>query len=308
MRIIVTGGFGDLGSRVAREAGRRGHDVEAVSRRTGLDLATGVGLVAALHGAEVVVNCADDPRRGDVVTVGGTRSLAEAASAAQAPVHLVHISIVGIDDFPMAYYRRKLAAEAALAASGAAVTVLRATQFHSLAATFARSLTRGGLTLQIGGMAFQSVDIDWVAAELVDLAEAPRPTRYHRAPDIAGPEVLSVAQIAGSPTVESRFASFGCRHRSVRYAPSGGVRTSPRPGRAAPGAARSPTGWPSSPRPAKGDDRPVRTAASTTADPVDPADTINLASSQPGMPPGTNPAASTGQRPCVRQRAAEPST
>ena len=198
MRIIVTGGFGDLGSRVAREAGRRGHDVEAVSRRTGLDLATGVGLVAALHGAEVVVNCADDPRRGDVVTVGGTRRLAEAASAAQAPVHLVHISIVGIDDFPMAYYRRKLAAEAALAASGAAVTVLRATQFHSLAATFARSLTRGGLTLQIGGMAFQSVDIDWVAAELVDLAEAPRPTRYHRAPDIAGPEVLSVAQIAGS--------------------------------------------------------------------------------------------------------------
>ncbi len=198
MRIIVTGGFGDLGSRVAREAGRRGHDVKPVSRRTGIDLATGVGLVAALQGVQVVVNCADDPRRGDVVTVAGTRRLAEAACAAQAPVHLVHISIVGIDDFPMAYYRRKLAAEAGLAASGAAVTVLRATQFHSLAATFARSLTRGGLTFQVGGMAFQPVDTDWVAAQLLDLAEAPRPTHYRRAPDIAGPEVLSVAQIAAS--------------------------------------------------------------------------------------------------------------
>ncbi|MEO5744145.1 MAG: hypothetical protein ABIQ53_06075 [Terracoccus sp.] len=45
-------------------------------------------------------------------------------------------------------------------------------------------------------MAFQPVDTDWVAEQLLDLAEAPRPTRYRRAPDIAGPEVLSVAQIA----------------------------------------------------------------------------------------------------------------
>lgn len=198
----MAGGFGDLGSRVAREADRRGHDVEPVSRRTGTDLATGEGLAGALRGAEVVVNCADDPRRGDAVTVAGTRRLAEAvhaihaAHAAQTPVHLVHISIVGIDDFPMAYYRRKLAAEAALAASGAAVTVLRATQFHSLAATFARSLTRGGLTFQVAGMAFQPVDTDWVATQLLDLAEAPRPTGYRRAPDVAGPEVLTVAQLA----------------------------------------------------------------------------------------------------------------
>lgn len=196
MRIIVTGGFGDLGSRVAREASLRGHDAVPVSRRTGLDLTTGAGLVMALRGADVVVNCADDPRRGAAVTVDGSRRLAEAASAAGAPVHLVHISIVGIDDFPMAYYRRKLAAEQALSASGACVTVLRATQFHSLAAFFARALTRGGVTFQVGRMAFQPVDTDWVAAQLVDLAEAPRPAGYVRAGDIAGPEVLTVAQLA----------------------------------------------------------------------------------------------------------------
>lgn len=196
MRIIVTGGFGDLGARVAREASLRGHDVVPVSRRTGVDLTTGAGLVAALRGAEVVVNCADDPRQGDAVTVDGSRRLAEAIYAAAAPVHLVHISIVGIDDFPMAYYRRKLAAERALAASGASVTVLRATQFHSLAAFFARTLTRGGFTLQVGHMAFQPVDTDWVAAQLLDRAEAPRPTGYVRADDIAGPEVLTVAQLA----------------------------------------------------------------------------------------------------------------
>ena len=130
------------------------------------------------------------------MTVDGTRRLAEAARSTQTPMHLVHISIVGIDDFPMAYYRRKLAAEQSLAASGAAVTVLRATQFHSLAAFFARSLTRGGLTFRFGDMAFQPVDTDWVATQLVEHAERPRPTGYRRAGDIAGPDVLTVAQLA----------------------------------------------------------------------------------------------------------------
>ena len=127
----MTGGSGDLGSRVVSESVRRGHDVLAVSRRTGVDLTTGAGLEAALSGADAVVNCADDPAQGDAVTVGGARWLAEAAGSAVTPVHLVHISIVGIDDFPMAYYQRKLRAEQVLAASGAPVTVLRATQFHS---------------------------------------------------------------------------------------------------------------------------------------------------------------------------------
>lgn len=196
MRIVVTGGSGDLGSTVVGEAARRGHDVLAVSRRTGVDLTTGAGLEAALSGAGAVVNCADDAQQGEAVTVDGARRLAEAACTAVTPVHLVHISIVGIDDFPMAYFERKQRAEEALAESGAPVTVLRATQFHSLAAFFARSLTRGGLTFRVGKMAFQPVDTGWVAAQLVDLAEGPSPTGYLRATDIAGPDVLTVGQLA----------------------------------------------------------------------------------------------------------------
>lgn len=163
------------------ECVRRGHDVLAVSRRTGVDLSTGAGLEAALSGAGAVVNCADDTAQGDAVTVDGARRLAEAANSAATPVHLVHISIVGIDDFPMAYYQRKWRAEQALATSGAAVTVMRTTQFHSLAAFFARSLTRAGVTFRVGNMAFQPVDSHWVAAQLVDLCEGPSPTGYCRA-------------------------------------------------------------------------------------------------------------------------------
>lgn len=173
---------------------RRGHEAVPVSRRTGVDLSSGAGLDAALRGADVVVHCADDTSAGDAVTVYGTRRLAEAAAAGG--LHLVHISIVGIDEVPMRYYQRKLRAEQAIAAAGGPATVLRATQFHSLAAFFARVLTFGPVALTFGDLAFQPVDTDHVAIRLTDLALGSRPPAYARAADLAGPDVLTVGKLA----------------------------------------------------------------------------------------------------------------
>jgi uncharacterized protein YbjT (DUF2867 family) len=119
-----------------------------------------------------------------------------ADAAAARGVHLVHISIVGIDRLPLGYYRRKLRAEQGIAGAGGPATVLRATQFHSLAAFFGRSLTKGPVTFAIRDMAFQPVDTDFVAARLADLALGARPAAYARATDLAGPEVLDVGEIA----------------------------------------------------------------------------------------------------------------
>ncbi|CAN7303101.1 sugar nucleotide-binding protein [Terrabacter sp. LjRoot27] len=231
MRIVVTGGAGDLGSRVVREVTARGHQAVPASRRTGVDLATGDGLEAVLAGADAVVHCADDTSRGDTVTVYGTRRLADAA--ADLGVHLVHISIVGIDEHPLAYYRRKLRAEQGIEAAGGAASVLRATQFHSLAAFFARKLSVGPVTLTIGDMALQPVDTDFVAGRLVDLALGARPTAYARATDVAGPDVLTVGELAGLLRAH-RGAS---RSKVVRLPAVGGVmkafaerRTVPFPG------------------------------------------------------------------------------
>jgi len=194
MRIVVTGGAGDLGSRVVREVVARGHQAVPASRRTGVDLTTGEGLEAVLAGADAVVHCADDTSRGDTVTVYGTRRLADAA--AEHGVHLVHISIVGIDEHPLAYYRRKLRAEQGIEDAGGAASVLRATQFHSLAAFFARKLSAGQIAVTIGDMALQPVDTDFVATRLADLALGARPTAYARATDVAGPDVLTVGEVA----------------------------------------------------------------------------------------------------------------
>lgn len=188
MRIVVLGGSGDLGARVVKKLGTGDHDVLAASRRTGVDLRTGDGLVAALDGADAVVHVATDAKRAKGVDVGGTRRVVELLHDLNQRPHVVAVSIVGCDKVPFPYYRAKLATEQVLVSSGLPATVQRATQFHALAALMATRI--GPLAASVRGLRFQPVDIDWVAAVLAELAVGPAPEGPRRAEDLAGPEVL----------------------------------------------------------------------------------------------------------------------
>jgi len=53
---------------------------------------------------------------------------------ARASAHLVFVSIIGIDEIPLPYYRAKLAAERLITAGPVPWTVFRTTQFHQLVA------------------------------------------------------------------------------------------------------------------------------------------------------------------------------
>ena len=197
MRIVVVGGLGDLGLRVVRELADRGHAVSSASRRTGVDLRTGAGLRDAFAGVDAVVHCATDPTRSRAVDVAGTRLLVDAVTqeglrrSAPAP-HVVSVSIVGCDRVPYGYYRSKMASEQVLEHSGIPATVVRATQFHALAAFMAKLLRLGPLGLSVGDLRLQPVDIDWVAARLADHAEGPSPAGLARATDLAGPAASSL--------------------------------------------------------------------------------------------------------------------
>ena len=61
MKIVVIGGRGLIGSKVATKLSAQGHDVLAASRRSGVDSLTGEGLADAFAGADVVVDVADSP-------------------------------------------------------------------------------------------------------------------------------------------------------------------------------------------------------------------------------------------------------
>ena len=61
MKIVVIGGTGLIGTKLAKNLSERGHDVLPASPNTGVNTITREGLAKALHGAEVVVDVANAP-------------------------------------------------------------------------------------------------------------------------------------------------------------------------------------------------------------------------------------------------------
>ena len=195
MRIVVLGGTGLLGAEVVRRLEAHGVTVTAASRRTGVDLATGAGLESALQRVDCVVHAAVHSLRHRTVNLDGTRRMIKILVDRPTPPHVIYPSIVGCDRSPLRYYRAKYASEMVLERSKLPVSVLRATQFHTLIAGIARTATTGPLAWAPRGMSFQPCDHHWIAAELADLALGPAPSGYDRVADRAGPERVSLAEV-----------------------------------------------------------------------------------------------------------------
>jgi uncharacterized protein YbjT (DUF2867 family) len=222
--VLVTGGTGMLGRRVVRALTADGHSVRSLSRSPAeppvpgadvsiADLSTGAGLTEAVAGTTAIVHCATDPRSSQVVDVDGTDRLLEAARSSARP-RIIYISIVGVDRIPTTYYRSKLAAEEAIERSGLPWTILRTTQFHQFALDILERIVKLPLVPVPRGWRIQPIDVDEVARRLAD-AGASEPAG--RLPDVGGPEVWSVADLA-----RDRLRGLG-RHRPVLEVPVPGA-------------------------------------------------------------------------------------
>lgn len=200
--ILVTGGTGRLGRAVVRRLSQGGHQIRILSRRAGPadpdagnrrmvgDLVTGQGLSAAVAGVQTIVHCATTNGRRDVTA---TQNLVDAARSAGRSPHLLYVSIVGIDEIPLPYYRSKLAAERVVAESGLGWTVQRTTQFHNLVAGFFGWQRRMPVTLTLKHFRFQPIDTRDVARRLAELvADGPA----GRVPGLGGPDVASMSEFA----------------------------------------------------------------------------------------------------------------
>ena len=197
------GGTGVLGRLVVAELARRGDEVATLSRShrasalpSGVahrraDLATGEGLGEGLDGVEVVVDASNALGKAQEVLVEGSKRLLRAEAEAGVRHH-VAVSIVGCDRVPIAYYRAKVAQEKAVESGAVPWSLLRATQFHPLL-DWAFGRVARFRVLPTGVARLQPVDPVVVAKRLADAAHAEPAGRL---PDLAGPEVLTLTELA----------------------------------------------------------------------------------------------------------------
>lgn len=191
--ILVTGGTGTLGVPTVDALRRAGHTVRVFSRNPGDgrvigDLRSGAGLTAALDGVDTVLHLATSSGSGDEEAAAHLLAAAERSGIR----HVVYISIVGIDEIPLGYYRTKLAVERMIEASPVPHTILRATQFHELITTLF-TVQRPSPWLFVPRVGFQSISTHDVAARLTELVDQ---DAAGRVPDIGGPERLNADEYA----------------------------------------------------------------------------------------------------------------
>jgi uncharacterized protein YbjT (DUF2867 family) len=196
MKIVVIGGTGLIGTKVAGKLRQKGHEVVPAAPRTGVNTITGEGLDNALSDAEIVVDVADSPSFEDCAalkffeTSGRNLLAAEAAANVR---HHVALSIVGTDRLSeRGYFRAKLVQENLIRASKIPYTILRATQFFEFVGGIVASSSDGQI-VRLSPALFQPVASDDVAAALTDVTLA---APINGVVELAGPERFSFDEFA----------------------------------------------------------------------------------------------------------------
>jgi uncharacterized protein YbjT (DUF2867 family) len=199
--VLVTGGTGTLGrltTPLLRDAGfkvrvlsRSRHEaVDGIEYAVG-NLTTGEGIEAAVTGVDTIVHLAGDSKGDDEKA----RTLVNAVAATGGKPHLVYISVVGADQESFAYFGFKRGAEQVIADSGLPWTTVRATQFHDLVLTLAKTLAKLPIVPVPTGFKVQPIDARDVATRLVELAQG-EPAGL--VDDIAGPKIYTLKEIISS--------------------------------------------------------------------------------------------------------------
>ena len=195
MKIVIIGGTGLIGSKLAEKLRSLGNEVNAASPASGVNTITGEGLAEALSGTEVVVDVANSPSFEDKAvleffeTSGRNLLAAEAVAGVK---HHVALSVVGTDRLQESgYFRAKQAQENLIKKSGIPYTIVHSTQFFEFLGSIVASAAQGE-QIRMSPAEIQPISSDDVAAAMAEVTLA-KPT--NTIVEIAGPELFSLAEL-----------------------------------------------------------------------------------------------------------------
>lgn len=237
MNLVIIGGSGLIGKKLAALLRQAGHRVVAASPSTGVNAVTGEGLAGALAGAEVVVDVSNSPSFEDEAVMAFFKSSTQnllAAEIAAGVRHHVALSVVGAERSPdSGYLRAKVAQESIIKGATVPYTIVRATQFFEFLASIAHVSTQGQI-VRASSAKLQPIAAADVAAALAKVAtEAP----LNGTCEVAGPEALGLdvllrraLQARQDPrevVTDDDALYFGARLDDASLTPGAGARIGP---------------------------------------------------------------------------------
>jgi len=195
MTIVVIGGTGLIGSKLAKKLREHGHETVAASPSTGVNSLTGEGLADALKAASAVVDVTNAASWEDTAVLRffetSTRNLL-AYGAAASVGHYVALSVVGTERLlESGYFRAKLAQENLIKVSSIPYSIVRATQFFEFVKQIADYSTEGNI-VRLPPALIQPMAADDVASALGRIATNPP---ANGTVEIGGPEQLHLDEL-----------------------------------------------------------------------------------------------------------------
>lgn len=195
-KILVTGGTGTLGKVFTKILDEKNIEYLILSRsnQSGskkivvADLLNNQGVEEALKGIDIIFHLATDLKKDVVMTQNLLNAIGKESN-----VHLVYISIVGIDKVPFSYYKQKLASENAIKSSGVSFTILRATQFHEFIYQIISTFLKFPIGFLPKRIVSQPIQIEVVANELFKLSQQPAAGKTF---EIGGIKNMTLQQMA----------------------------------------------------------------------------------------------------------------
>lgn len=206
-KILITGGTGHLGQKVAGSHLFNNREIRILSTKTisshtknityyKANLASNTQLKRAINGVDTIIHCASNPKNFEQVDIEGTKNLLKAIDSRNIR-HFIYISIVGINKSSYPYYKAKLEVENLLSASGLPYTIVRTTQFHNFVLSMIQNLINSSNDKSIlkipKGLKFQSIATQEVA-ELLAKTSLEQPKGL--LPDFGGAQILSFEEMA----------------------------------------------------------------------------------------------------------------